>query len=57
MKTRKRIAKLTAEENHAWELAFRFYLTEGKSELRADTLAWRDLRLEFHRLEPFDGCR
>lgn len=56
MKT-KRIAKLMAEEIQAWEFAFRFYLSEGKSDLQADKLAWRDLRLEYSRLKIFDGCR
>ncbi|HTV43126.1 MAG TPA: hypothetical protein VMF08_21355 [Candidatus Sulfotelmatobacter sp.] len=57
MKTRKKTAELTAEENHAWEFAFCFYLNGGKSEFKADKLAWRDLRLEFPRLKRFAGCR
>jgi hypothetical protein len=54
---KKRIAKLTVEENRAWEFAFCFYLSEGKNDLQADKLAWRDLRLEFPRLIQFTGCR
>jgi hypothetical protein len=56
MKTRKRIAKLTPEENHVWEFAFCFHREDCKSDLKADKLAWRDLILEFPRLKLFDGC-
>jgi hypothetical protein len=57
MKAQKRIATLTPEENHAWEFAFCFHLDAGKTDLQADKLAWRDLRLAFPRLPQFDGCR
>jgi len=56
MKTQKRIAKLTAKENHAWEFAFCFYRENCKTDLQADKLAWRDLQLEFPRLKKFVGC-
>lgn len=51
-----RIAKLTDEENHAWEKAMEYYLNEGKRPLTACSLAWRDVQLEFPRLKDFDGC-
>jgi hypothetical protein len=54
---RKRIAKLTDEENYAWEFAFCFHREQCRTDLQADKLAWRDLRLEFPRLENFNGCR
>ena len=56
-KSNKHIAVLNARENHAWEFAFCFHLDAGKTNLQADKLAWRDLRLEFPRLLQFDGCR
>jgi hypothetical protein len=57
MKAKRKIATLTSEENHAWEFAFCFYLEDGKSDLQADRLAWRDLVLEFARLKKHDGSR
>jgi hypothetical protein len=58
MKTNpKRIATLTAEENHAWEFAFCFHREECKTDLQADRLAWNDLVTEFPRLKKFHGCR
>lgn len=57
MKARKRIATLKPEENHAWEFAFCFHLDDGKTDLQADKLAWRDLLLEFPRLRRCNGCR
>jgi hypothetical protein len=57
MKTQKQIAKLTPKENHAWEFAFCFYREQTKTDLQADKLAWRDLRLEFPRLKNFAGCK
>jgi hypothetical protein len=56
MKAQKQIAKLTSEENHAWEFAFCFYREECKTDSSADKLAWRDLQLEFLRLKDFSGC-
>jgi hypothetical protein len=56
MKAQKRIAKLTVGENHAWEFAFCFYANDGKTDLQADKLAWRDLLLEFPRLRRYDSC-
>lgn len=56
-KTKKRTATLTAKENHAWEFAFCFYLADGKTDLQADKLAWRDLRFEFPRIRKFWACR
>jgi hypothetical protein len=53
----KRIATLDAQENHAWEFAFCFHLDDGKTDLQADKLAWRDLLSEFPRLRKYAGCR
>jgi hypothetical protein len=52
----RRLARLTAFEDHCWTFAFCFYLDEGKSDLAADRLAWRDMCLEFPRLLRYDGC-
>lgn len=57
MKTDKRIATLSDKENHTWEFAFCFHLNDGKTDIQADRLAWRDLVLEFPRLEKFGGCK
>ena len=51
-----RIAKLTPEENHAWEFAFAFYVNEGHSDSKADRLSWRDMLLDFPRLKNYAGC-
>lgn len=52
-----RIATLTAVENYAWEFAFCYYVQDGKTDLQADKLAWRDLLLEFPRIKRYSGCR
>lgn len=46
-------AKLTPEEDRAWEKAFEYYLNEGKTDSQADRLAARDVRMEFPRLKKF----
>jgi len=56
-KNPKSIAKLNAQENHAWEFAFCFYREQSKTDSQADKLAWRDIVLEFPRLKKFHGCR
>jgi hypothetical protein len=55
MKAPRRIVRLMAVENKAWEFAFCFYREDCKSDLQADKLAWTDLVLEFPRLKKFDG--
>jgi hypothetical protein len=57
MKAPKRIARLTATENKAWEFAFCFHREDTKTDLQADKLAWADLVLEFPSLRKFDGYR
>lgn len=54
---RRKLAKLTAAEEKAWEAAFRFHCVEGKSETRAANAAWCDLQREFPRLMKYDGAR
>jgi hypothetical protein len=50
-------AKLTPEEERAWEFAFQFYvLSENKNNATADRLAWRDVQKEFPRLRKYDGA-
>jgi hypothetical protein len=53
----RRLATLTAYEDHCWVFAFCFYLDDGKADLAADRLAWRDMCLEFPRLRKYDGCK
>ena len=57
MKTNKKVAKLTVDEDKAWVFAFCFYKDKGYSDLRADASAWLDMKLDFPRLRNFDGCR
>jgi len=55
-KTEKRRAKLTVHEDKCWVFYFCSFLNEGKTDLQADKLAWRDMLLEFPRLRAYDGC-
>lgn len=52
---RERKVELSPEEDRAWVFSFCFYKCLGRTDLEADHLASRDLRLEFPHLEPFDG--
>lgn len=53
---KRKLAVLTAEEKHAWESYFAFYVDEGLKDDEADSAAWKDLQDEFPRLKEFDGC-
>jgi hypothetical protein len=53
---RKRLARLTPQEDRAWVIAFCYYVDEGRADLEADRLAWRDVCDEFPRLKRFNGC-
>jgi hypothetical protein len=53
----RRLAKLTPREDRCWVFAFSYYLDEGRTEARADKLAWRDLRDEFPRLKQYYACK
>jgi hypothetical protein len=57
MRVKGKIARLTVEENRAWEFAFCFYREKTRMDLHADKLAWKDLIREFPRLALFDRCR
>lgn len=54
--SRRRKARLTPEQNRAWEKAFQFHVESGKSDSSADRLAWRDLVAEFPSLKKFSGA-
>jgi len=54
---KRKLAKLNAIEERAWEAAFRFHCVAGKSDTRATNAAWRDLQREFPRLRKFDGAK
>ena len=49
-------ARLSVYEDKCWVFAFCYYLDEGKTDLQADKLAWRDMLLDFPRLRRYDGC-
>jgi hypothetical protein len=49
-------AKLTPEEDRAWEEAFLLYLDEGKTDAQADRAAWKDVQQQFPRLREFSGA-
>jgi len=51
-----RKATLTAKEDKAWTYAMNYYLDQGKTDLQADKLAWRDMQKDFPRLRKFDGA-
>lgn len=49
-------AKLTAEEQKAWDFAFAYYCENGWVDEKAAELAWKDLQAEFPRLRKFEGA-
>jgi hypothetical protein len=53
----RKLAKLNAAEERAWESAFRFHSVQGKTATRAANAAWRDLQSEFPRLRKYDGTK
>jgi hypothetical protein len=54
---KRKLARLTAAEEKAWEAAFRFHCVAGKSGTRAANAAWRDLQREFPRLMKYDSAK
>jgi hypothetical protein len=55
-KKRKKLARLTPQEDRSWVIAFCYYVDDGYSDLKADGLAWRDVCEEFPRLREYGGC-
>ena len=55
-KRRKKLARLSPQEDRSWVIAFCYYVDDGCSDLKADRLAWRDVCDEFPRLRGYDGC-
>jgi hypothetical protein len=54
-----RLARLTPEEDSAWDYAFEFYGNSSEKELTDDEiahLAWKDIQEQFPRLKEFDGA-
>ena len=49
-------AKLTAEEQNAYDRALDFYHYTGKSEAESERLAWSDIQKAFPRLLQFEKC-
>ncbi len=54
---KRKLAKLNAAEEKAWEHAFRFHCVAGKTDTRAANAAWRDLQAEFPRLMKCEGAK
>lgn len=54
---KRKLARLNAAEEQAWEFAFRFHLDDGLTDTRAANRAWQDLRREFPRLREYDGAK
>lgn len=54
----KRYAKLTAEEEHAWDVYFSWFFNNRKDNRpsRCDKYAWDMLVNEFPRLRKYDGA-
>ena len=55
-KKRKKLARLSPQEDRSWVIAFCYYLDDGCSDLKSDKLAWRDVCEEFQRLKKYGGC-
>ena len=58
-KKRKNLARLTPEEDAAWDYAFEFYGNSSEEEMTDDeiaALAWKDIQAQFPRLKTFDGA-
>lgn len=54
---KRRRAKLTPFEDHCWVWYFCYYVVdEGKTDMEADRLTWRDMLSEFPRLRFYEGC-
>ena len=51
----RKLARLTPEEEHAWDFAWTFYEDEYPDENIRAGVVWRDLQIEFPRLKDFDG--
>ena len=53
----KKLANLVFSEDKCWVFYFCYFLDQGKTDLEADRLAWRDIQREFPRLRKYRGCR
>ena len=51
----KRAAKLSPEEQQAWEKAIDFYRYVGKTDEDAAVMAWADVQKAFPRLKEYDS--
>lgn len=54
---RRKLARLNAAEEKAWEHAFRYHLEDGRGSTSAANRAWRDLQREFPRLMKYEGAK
>jgi hypothetical protein len=55
---KRKLARLNAIEERAWEHAFHYHVNIAKQgQDRAANRAWRDLQREFPRLRKYDGAR
>lgn len=56
---KRRLARLTVEEDAAWDVAFEYYGNNSDEELTDEEiaeLAWKDIQEQFPRLKDYDGA-
>ena len=53
----KRLATLSAKEDREWVGLFKFFKNHGRSDAKADKLAWHFLQQLFPRLKKYDGAK
>lgn len=57
-RTGRKLTVLDPIEEQAWQFAFEYHMDTGKQgQDEAARHAWRDIRKQFPRLQPFDGTR
>jgi hypothetical protein len=54
---RRKLARLGPYEDKCWVFALCYWLDGGKTDDEASRLAWRDIQLEFPRLQKCAGCK
>jgi len=53
----RKLARLSPYEDKCWVFALCYWLDRGKTDDEASRLAWRDVQLEFPRLQKYEGCK
>jgi hypothetical protein len=53
----RKLARMSPYEDKCWVFALCYWLDRGKTDEEAGRLAWRDIQLEFPRLQKYEGCK